>query len=462
MSLKPGQSILVKVKGYPAWPGMIIPHELVPEKIKATYTNQQSDIKHTGRSTRSTINNSNMICVKFYCDDNYTWINPKNKSAVDTWQLLNTEDIINDMLAKEENKRRSNKKLCDAYKVALFYLTKNNSKGKTDKDSQYIKNFVEHGSYGEEKKEQKKEDTIDKSNINTIKNKKKSLTPTNNTGAVAKISSNKKKNSPSLSSLKEKTGSNNTAPNTSTSKTGSPSPKTTTTRKKSNTPTPKAKATPSGAKKSFFKFENDSSVFGPLKDYELVELGAQDIKLLKEFARSNNITASNCKKIIKDYDTHQELKVRFQEKLADIKNLISECILKFIELKKSNNSQKDVTIVSHGGPHSKDDTTAIPDNVKSETETAIDIEDTKYPILIETLELLLSKLQNLTQYNNKSSTGDNSTNLHDLLLWEFKYVFLEDAEFHYTYSQLLDLLKPLLLKNGMSDQLTAIYKKIYD
>ncbi|CCH59508.1 hypothetical protein TBLA_0B06870 [Henningerozyma blattae CBS 6284] len=129
---QPTDLVLAKVKGFSAWPAMIIPDELIPENILRDshhhHTNNPVDQTQDDGNQKSSNNSNNIIikngqsfkkydqlksqyCIKFLADDSYSWI-----KSMDI-KLLQDEEI-NSWL--NNTKIRKNKKLIPAYKFALI------------------------------------------------------------------------------------------------------------------------------------------------------------------------------------------------------------------------------------------------------------------------------------------------------------------------------------------------------
>ena len=172
---QPTDIVLAKVKGFSAWPAMIIPNELIPDNI---LKNKPMSV-HKGKSTRdkelgvdidaeiegpeqsdeeevetfddSEVNPEKFIiytpvlkfrkndalkpayCVKFFCDDSYIWVKPTDM------KVLTNEECCQWLSGKQ----RKNKKLIPAYEMAL-----------RGKDGIDIWEFVEYGSYGKPDEEE--------------------------------------------------------------------------------------------------------------------------------------------------------------------------------------------------------------------------------------------------------------------------------------------------------------------
>lgn len=150
---QPTDVVLAKVKGYPAWPAMVVPNELIPENVLRT-KHQQTSKRKTAADDDPTNGEEDDLddddpskfivysdilkfkkfttarpqyCVKFFCDDSYIWV----KSA-DLKPL--TVEQCNTWLAKPSSR---NKKLIPAFEMA--------SKGSDGID---VWEFIEYGSAG--------------------------------------------------------------------------------------------------------------------------------------------------------------------------------------------------------------------------------------------------------------------------------------------------------------------------
>ncbi|QHS75323.1 Ioc4p [Saccharomyces paradoxus] len=174
---QPTDIVLAKVKGFSAWPAMIIPNELIPDNILKTKPmsvhkgksdndkdadvdagaeseagdREQSDEEEAEAFGESEVNPEKFIihtpvlkfrkndalkpayCVKFFCDDSYIWVKPTDM------KILTSEDCRQWLSGKQ----RKNKKLIPAYEMAM-----------RGKDGIDIWEFVEYGSYGKPDEEE--------------------------------------------------------------------------------------------------------------------------------------------------------------------------------------------------------------------------------------------------------------------------------------------------------------------
>ncbi|CCC67856.1 hypothetical protein NCAS_0A12980 [Naumovozyma castellii] len=160
---QPTDIVLAKVKGFSAWPAMIVPDELIPDHILKTRTHSttgevepaevakeldttnEDDTFDENIDPEKYIIYSKMLkfkkneklrhqyCVKFFCDDSYIWVKPTDI------QLLSKE-ACQEWL---DSSKRKNKKLIPAYEMA--------SRGIEGID---IWEFIEYGSYGKDDDEE--------------------------------------------------------------------------------------------------------------------------------------------------------------------------------------------------------------------------------------------------------------------------------------------------------------------
>ncbi|QLQ80138.1 hypothetical protein HG537_0D01390 [Torulaspora globosa] len=158
---QPTDIVLAKVKGYPAWPAMVVPTELIPQHIlrlrhqqlpkrKPTDDEEVRDDEQVDEQDDEDPNNyiiyssilkfrkfdspCQQYCVKFFCDDSYIWVKPSDLRPL-------TIDDCQKWLSKSRNKR-----LIPAYKMA--------SKGTEGID---VWEFIEYGSAGKPEGEEYQE-----------------------------------------------------------------------------------------------------------------------------------------------------------------------------------------------------------------------------------------------------------------------------------------------------------------
>lgn len=143
---QPCDIVLAKVKGYPAWPAMIIPNEIIPPSIlkkNSHFVEQEisdndefidySDILKFKKFTKV----QDTYCVKFFKDDSYIWV--KN-SDLTKLTLQDCENWIVDQASRH-------KKLIPAYEMACEGF----------KEGIDVWEFVEYGSLKKRLKKSKED-----------------------------------------------------------------------------------------------------------------------------------------------------------------------------------------------------------------------------------------------------------------------------------------------------------------
>ncbi|SCU85770.1 LADA_0D09538g1_1 [Lachancea dasiensis] len=137
---QPTDIVLAKVKGFPAWPAMIVPEEIIPVNVLKG---------RPGRATVDEVEDSNdpenyiiysellrfrknfkphtSYCVKFFCDDSYIWVKPVD------FRPLTPEQCTHWL----QTSKKKTKKLIPAYEMA--------EKGSRGID---VWEFIEYGSKG--------------------------------------------------------------------------------------------------------------------------------------------------------------------------------------------------------------------------------------------------------------------------------------------------------------------------
>ncbi|CCF56822.1 hypothetical protein KAFR_0B05270 [Kazachstania africana CBS 2517] len=138
---QPTDIVLVKVKGYSAWPSMIVPIELIPTNVLKSHSedfeydsNDDEYIEITKfLKFKKFKGKKDLYCVKFFNDDSYIWVKHNDL------KLLDSKDC-EDWIVENQNKRH-NKKLIPAYEMALNIL-------RNDPDAIDVYEFIEYGSKG--------------------------------------------------------------------------------------------------------------------------------------------------------------------------------------------------------------------------------------------------------------------------------------------------------------------------
>mgnify|MGYP002378641387 CR=1 FL=1 len=99
---KPTTIVLAKVKGYPAWPAMVLKESLLPENILRKKPKQAKSKKKPTRS----------LPVRFFSDDTYIWINEQDMKILDN-------SMIQQYFNSASKKRRKDNLLEKAYQLAI-------------------------------------------------------------------------------------------------------------------------------------------------------------------------------------------------------------------------------------------------------------------------------------------------------------------------------------------------------
>ncbi|CDK24651.1 unnamed protein product [Kuraishia capsulata CBS 1993] len=131
---EPGTIVLAKVKGYPAWPSMVIPFESLPDQIKAVRPKSAQTVKRRGsklfsgpKKRKTPQQEASLVCVRFLADDNYIWCLSSDLSPLSASQ-------IDAFLAKRGTTKRASA-IVDAYRLAL--------------DPPDLDRYVQYGSLGQ-------------------------------------------------------------------------------------------------------------------------------------------------------------------------------------------------------------------------------------------------------------------------------------------------------------------------
>ncbi|EDO15737.1 hypothetical protein Kpol_1073p25 [Vanderwaltozyma polyspora DSM 70294] len=354
---QPTDLVLAKVKGFPAWPALIIPVEIIPDnvlkdKFKGPHgskakqidqdkvdENEDDSLENDEDEVSEEIDDNNSdkfiiysdmlkfrkndvikshYCVKFLCDDSYIWVKPSDI------QPLSVEECKGWL--KTANKKKVNKKLIPAYEMA--------SKGSNGID---IWDFVEYGSYGKPDEEEYVEDDYEDEETNTKTRKRSSRKAEAPTRTSARQSEKRKREEEKmpkrstratrskrtkvkeladdqLSEIEAEEEENSfieeekiTTQKTTSRKgkaksKGKPSTKAT----KSITTIPKIEK---------YQYEDDV-------DWNVVGLGPQDLSLKSHTNRLVNKLAQK-----KNQETHSETKLDIMDKLTGVNKLIVDLLI---------------------------------------------------------------------------------------------------------------------------------------
>ncbi|CEP62775.1 Ioc4p LALA0_S06e03532g [Lachancea lanzarotensis] len=143
---QPTDVVLAKVKGFPAWPAMVVPEEIIPENVlkerlgKPTLDEIEDEndpnnyvVYNEHLKFRKNFKPHNSYCIKFFCDDSYIWLKPVD------FKPLSTEQCTNWL----RNSKKQSKKLIPAYEMA--------AKAPQGID---VWEFIEYGSQGKPEEEE--------------------------------------------------------------------------------------------------------------------------------------------------------------------------------------------------------------------------------------------------------------------------------------------------------------------
>ncbi|SCU79477.1 LAFA_0B03378g1_1 [Lachancea sp. 'fantastica'] len=143
---QPTDVVLAKVKGFPAWPAMIVPEELIPGNVLKERLGKPTvdEIEDENNPDNYVVYNDHLkfrknfkphtsYCIKFFCDDSYIWLKPVD------FKPLSAEQCTNWL----QNSKKQTKKLIPAYEMA--------AKGPQGID---VWEFIEYGSQGKPEEEE--------------------------------------------------------------------------------------------------------------------------------------------------------------------------------------------------------------------------------------------------------------------------------------------------------------------
>lgn len=112
---QPTSIVLAKVKGYPAWPAMVLDESLLPEHISnkkpKSKTNPPTSISSPTPQSPSKKKPSIIVPVRFFSDDTYIWINTNDLKPL-------TKQMIQDYFSTSSKKRKIDNLLQTAYELA--------------------------------------------------------------------------------------------------------------------------------------------------------------------------------------------------------------------------------------------------------------------------------------------------------------------------------------------------------
>lgn len=102
-----GTVVLAKVKGYSAWPGIILSDDMIPDDVLFL---KPKSIKQRSKPNDKTPLDTTVYGVRFFVEISHVWSSRENITVL-------TKEIINNYVNKQKGKRET--KLLQAYKIAL-------------------------------------------------------------------------------------------------------------------------------------------------------------------------------------------------------------------------------------------------------------------------------------------------------------------------------------------------------
>ncbi|CCE62405.1 hypothetical protein TPHA_0C02520 [Tetrapisispora phaffii CBS 4417] len=405
---QPTDIVLAKVKGFSAWPAMIIPNELIPEavlrnrmKMTSNSNNDANSIdEHDEQGEESDEDDyiiyssllkfqkfktvKKLYCVKFLCDDTYYWVKPVD------FHLL-TVDECKDWLKTEKTKRRINKKLIPAYEMA--------SKGSQNID---VMEFVEYGSYGKPEEDEyidevdEEEEEEYTTETSSSKSRKKGASKEKNpTRVSSRVSAKRKQEEIEEAKKKRNTRSNRAKVNEDT--------KDEEKMMLEETPVVSKKQTKSKNKDKQKKVQPELEKYNydTDEDWSLVGLGPQDLSISQH---ENKLVSKLSQK--KNLEIHKEKCLDIADKLSTINKLITDILI----------------------PNPDDATVGCSTTIQD------------YEVLIDELQLAL-------QYNTRND--------------EFISIFQSNNEFLSNFRILINLQFEQLKKWNLLKDLNNIFRVIY-
>lgn len=336
---QPTDLVLAKVKGYPAWPAMIVPTELIPEHVLRNRSKQQQPAKRkmetsTGQEsvtgeTESDENPDDYIvyssilkfrkfdtlntqyCVKFLCDDSYIWVKPSDLKPL-------TVDQCKEWLKKPSSR---NKKLIPAYEMAsrgsdgidVWEFIEYGSAGKPDEE-EYFESFEEGDEFEEDSGVEYEDEPVSR-NGRAVKEKparasarQRQKRQRENQTDVVRRTTRSKSHPPAISeeSDNDLRESEPEEPKTKRSKTKS-----------------KGKTSSKPKKVPLVKYKYDDD-----EDWTIVGLGPQDLSLQKKASPFVNKLSQK-----KNLEWHLETKLEILDRLSGVNSFFLDILIPSNEAK---------------------------------------------------------------------------------------------------------------------------------
>lgn len=364
---QPTDIVLAKVKGYSAWPSMIIPTEIIPDGVlkthngaatsdsesEAEFADSSMYIKYSNiLSFRKNSGPRDSYCVKFFSDDSYIWVKYHDLSVL-------TREECQEWL---QSTGRKNKKLIPAYEMALRGLV---SRAGID-----VWEFVEYGSQGKAKDD---EEYVEDDEDEEGRGSRRSRRGTRATRSSSRQRSKRQKVSEAEASTESATAARRTrsrhqpvedetqktkSRETRSRETKKPTRKEATTKTKSRRKAPEPEPEPE-PEIEVFDYSDDE------EDWGVVGLGPQDMSI-------DNHISPLVKKLAqkKNSDKHDDLKLDLQDRIKSINALMTGVFVSLVDEKESSKKKNDIEIIldeldiaiSSKGPHREFITTFVSNN----------------------------------------------------------------------------------------------------
>ncbi|SCU96533.1 LANO_0E13740g1_1 [Lachancea nothofagi CBS 11611] len=315
---QPTDIVLAKVKGFPAWPAMIVPEEIIPtnvlkgrpgrptmDEVEDVNDPENFIVYSEALRFRKNFKPHASYCIKFFCDDSYIWLKPVD------FKPLTPEQCSNWL----QNSKKQTKKLIPAYEMAqkgsqgidVWEFIEYGSKGKPDQE-EYVQAPVE-----EPQEEELEDDILDEPLLSSVSESDYEEGDSIRKGSRASKRQAKAKARESRPKTRKRGVSyDEENEEGSFEELMTDEPKATS-RSKKKKPSLKIKIE---IKK--YKFEDDG-------DWSIVGLGPQEHSLSTVNSLVNKLSQK------KNLELHNEIKMDLRDKLSFVNKLISDLIFKATE-----------------------------------------------------------------------------------------------------------------------------------
>lgn len=311
---QPTDIVIAKMKGYPPWPAMIIPFEIIPQQVLSKNRSKLPEDFDSDSDDTEKIEYSSMLsfkkfkrelsnyCVKFFHDDSYVWLNPRNLTTLDMSQI--------DTFLSKVNVKTS-KKLSMAYEMAkqglssgidVWEFVEYGSEGKPD-DDDYTdgENEDYEEEYTEENSEPSTKRKLTRSSKRTAAKKSKTLSRRATRSNSNLSADTKEVHSEEILATEDKTKQKNKQ-----------------SRKSKQSATMKGKSNPlkkqERVEPTIYHYEDDV-------DWRIMGLGPQDLTLNSNHSLFSKLNTK------KNVEIHNDLKLELRDRLSAINSMLTEYIL---------------------------------------------------------------------------------------------------------------------------------------